>query len=156
MYFINQHEKPASSISADTPEGRIFIFDTEEEDYFLQMCIAWDKITTTFYKIQLGESIYNIPSGTFILCGCDGGSQDWIDVEELVWRPIEVILINHNYRSWDFVQPKFIDMYEGFCYFPMTKSPIPVTDAMGLKNIIVSSSDQYRKLKDKDYDIFFV
>lgn len=156
MYFINQYEKPASSISADTPEGRIFIFDTEEEDYFLQMCIAWDKITTTFYKIRLGESIYNIPSGTFILCGCDGGSQDWIEVEELVGRPIEVILINNNYRSWDFVQPKFIDMYEGFCYFPMTKSPIPVTDAMGLKNIIVSSSDQYRKLKDKDYDIFFV
>lgn len=156
MYYINQNENPVSSLSADTIEDRIFIFDTEKEDYFLQMCFAWDKVTTVFYKIQLGEAIYNIPSGTFLLCGCDGGSQDWIDVEELVGRPIEVILINSNYRSWDFVQPKFLDMYHGCCYMPMTKSPIPVTDATGSKNIIISSVDQYRKLKDKDYDIFFV
>lgn len=156
MYYIDQNEKPASSTSADTIEGRIFIFNIEEEDYFLQMCYAWDKVSTTFYKIKLGESVYNIPAGTFILCGCDGGSQDWIDVEELIGRPIEVILINNNYRSWDFVQPKFLDVYQGYCYIPMVKSPFPVTDATGSKNIIISSSDQYRKLKDKDYDIFFV
>lgn len=156
MNYIGSNDVPLSSKDIETIEKRIFIFDTEAEDYFLQMCISWDKVTTTFYRVKIGDSIYEIPSGTYLLCGCAGGSQDWIEIDELAGRPIEVILISKNFRSWDFVTPKFIAAREDSCYVPMVKNPIPVSDLDGGKHIIISAGDQYRKLKDRDYDIFFV
>lgn len=156
MFYIDENDRPCASSSIDTIEKRLFQFDVDAEDYFLRYFVTWDKIQTDFYRIELNGAVFNIPSGMYILCGCDGGSQDWIMVDEIVGRPIEIILINNNYRSWSFCRPVVTDLYNGVCYTPMSKSPIPVTDASGKKVIIVSTVDQYHKLKDRDYDIFFV
>ena len=41
MNYIGSNDVPLSSKDIETIEKRIFIFDTEAEDYFLQMCISW-------------------------------------------------------------------------------------------------------------------
>lgn len=156
MYYIDQNDKPRHRQSDDTIEQRLFYFDNDQEDYLLRYHINWNRLGTTFYKIALEGRTYDIPSGTYLLCGCDGGSQDWVTVDELIGKPIEVILINKNFRSWSLAFPKLVDHYEGSCYTPMTKSPIPVMDSTGERVIIISFVEQYHKLKDRDYDIFFV
>lgn len=156
MFYIDGNDRPCSSLSADVIEKRLFHFDVDKEDYFLRYFITWDKVQTDMYRLDLDGCIFSIPSGVYILCGCDGGSQDWILVDEIVGRPIEIILINNNYRSWSFCRPVVTDVHNDVYYAPMTKSPIPITDSSSKKVIIISSVDQYHKLKDRDYDIFFV
>lgn len=157
MNFISPETLPISASDPSCMERLSFEFSNEKEDYFAVWHNIWDYITTEAFTVSVGGKEFQIPSGTYVLCGCMGGSQDWIQIDELLGREIEVLVIGSNFKSWTMATPvlKKHDPVVSF-YSPMTKMPIPIIDDTGESIIIISSVDQYHKLKDRDYDIFFV
>jgi hypothetical protein len=159
MNFIDEDMNPVSSKTAGCVDTQIFEFSIEDEDYMLRYQYTWDVIEGDFFNVRIGELSFDIPAGTYILCSCPDGNIDWIMIDELIGRDIQVLTISKNLRTWTLNDIALRDYRkDGKCYFPMSKdkAPIPVTsnDCGGI--ILVSSIDQHNKMKDKTFEIFFV
>lgn len=157
MFFVNEFDKPVDSSNEKAISQKFFVFDLEQEDYLLRWSLCWDILSTTFFTIEVCGKYFKIPSGTYLLCGCEGGSQDWIVIDEIIGRPIDIFIMNKHFKGWTLAPMKIVDVEESSCYIPMgVKTPMPVMDSTGQKVIVVSQYDHYHKLKDKEFDIFFL
>lgn len=135
---------------------RVFDYSIKDEDYLLRHHISWEKVASD-YCISVNGYKFHIPSGMYIFCGCVSGNTDWIMIDELINREVEVFLLSLDFDSWALHQPEFqaFEMNE-VVYLPSTKSPLPVADMTGSRAIIISSTDVYHKMKDKDFSAMFV
>tara|TARA_Y100000593_G_scaffold94592_1_gene194484 strand:+ start:3077 stop:3550 length:474 start_codon:yes stop_codon:yes gene_type:complete len=157
MYFLNEEMKAVSSKTVSCVDSQIFEFSIEDEDYMLGFQPTWDVIQGDFYSIRVGKINMDIPAGTYILCSCHDGNIDWIMIDELIGRDIMVLCISNSLRSWNLHPVELRDFHRnGECYFPMVRSPFPVTseDCAGI--VLVSSIDQHSKMKDKTFEVFFI
>lgn len=157
MFYVNEKDGPLDSRLASSLNHRYFVFDCDKEDYMLQWSLGWERVTTSAYTMNIGGKKFVIPSGMYILCGCEGGSQDWVLVDEIIDRPIDVFLIGKNFRGWSLSGAVTTEVNERSFFIPMNlKTPFPIIDPTGEKIVVVSQCDMYHKLKDRDYDIFFI
>lgn len=156
MNFIDGNMKAVCAKSDDTIEKKIFDFSLEEEDYFLNYHTTWDHIEGDFYDLELDGRIFSIPSGIYILCTCDEGNTDWIMVDELIGRDIDILVLTKSLRSWIPSKPKVRNFYRSANFYPMSRTPVPIINSTEERIIIVSSIDQHSKMKDKYFNIFLV
>lgn len=156
MRYIDQNDNPVNGFEESCVERQLFVFDIEKEDYFLKHFFVWDMVHTEFFTVDIGGGIFKIPSGTYLLCGCVGGSQDWILIDEIIGRPIDVFVLGKGFRGWSLC-PVVLQAHESSaCYIPMAKHPLPISDVTGKKVVLTSQIDVYSKTKDMDFDAYFV
>lgn len=155
--YVGEDSKPLSTSDHEIVPKQVFQFDIEKEDYFLRRTCLWSTVTTTVFRVRIGKHIFDIPSGMFILCGCVQGSMDWLTIDEVIGRPIEVFVVDHNFAGWSLCGVVVEDQLTMTCHLPSRKAPIiPAMDDTGERVIITSQMDHFNKMKSLDFDAFFV
>ena len=131
-------------------------FNLTKDDYFLERSMLWDEIRSSVYefKTDTNELIY-IPSGMYVMIGDIYGEVDWIIVEELIGRDLDVLIIKKDFSSWGLNKLTLTNESEQCYYWPMTKNAIPITTKSEPSNmVLISRSDQYKLTQDKTVDCY--
>jgi hypothetical protein len=157
MFYLS--DKDGSPVFAGDPScmnHRIFEFDPKKLDYFLKQFLMWDRITSDVYTMKGETAEFYIPSGFYIYVGSWDGATDWVPIEELIDRDITVFVMSQNMDDWRLETLSVVGVTEQSFYYPVTKSPMPVSNIGGKRVFLMSSVDQYHKFKDQPPNIFFV
>lgn len=153
MYYISESNTGLDMTEQSTCEKRILLFDQLVGDYFHEFSFAWNNISTPVYTAILGDSIYKIPSSTYVMCGEEGGGSDLIMFDEVIGRDIHVICIENDLRVAKWYIPRVIDVDSGGAYlYPMTNKYVPMGDSemksFILTRRIASMSDEVLEFED--------
>ena len=152
MNYIGE-EGTTSGLSAECISHRIFEFSVTKKDFFLGYKGAWDVITGPVFVFTLGGSEYTVPSGHHVVIGDDYGDIDFIIIDEVFNRPIELIQLDHHLMNWVVHKPVLVDYKEEVdVYWPMSKNIIPIQDQQRV--ILLSDRDLYSKFKNDQVEVF--
>lgn len=143
MFFVGEDDKGLDTLCPTTCEKKLLVYDHRLEDYFLEYSQAWNTIRTPMYTVILGDSVFVIPSGLFVVCGDAGGESDLIIFEEIIGREIGIIVIKNGFRKAEWHVPRVIaiDM-EGSTLYPMVNKFVPITDTTESAVILTIGSDR--------------
>ena len=142
MYFIGEKDVGLDTLDAKTCEKRILLYDPTYQDYFLEFSFAWNTISTPIYTVVLGDSIYRIPSSTYVVCGEAGGETDVIMFEEIIGREISMIVVKNGWRVVEWYIPRIIDVdVSGQYLYPMTNKFVTMFDSDKKSVILTRRSD---------------
>ena len=155
MYFIKE-DRNVSAFSEECIENKYFEFIPNKEDYILSYNVSWDEILTDVYQFVIGRETFMIPAGTYLFCGDEYGVTDWILSDEIIGRGIPVFTSNIDMNGWRSHVPQLVNTFPEKFYYPLTKNPIPVTNARGKMTLITSRVDQYHRLGQYDIASFFM
>lgn len=148
-----------SAIDITNPDNlgqKFFEFCPVSDDYFLNFHFNWDVVTSTVYVFTSGRFTFQIPSGFYIFIGCPTGLNDWILIDEIIDRDIEVFVMPTSLGSWSLQEFQLKDIMTIEYVYPSTKNPVPMLDETGKVCVIASPVDQYHKFKNKDDNCLFV
>jgi hypothetical protein len=137
---------------------RFYEFSLNSEDYFLSLKATWDFIKTEVYHFQVSPTFtVEIPSGFYVMVSDEYGSVDWILVDEIIGRPLQVAMLDTKFSAWSLRDLHHVDhIEEEGIFFPNTKNPIPITDENNSSCIIISKVDNWGRTKDLLIDTFTV
>lgn len=155
FFFIGENEF-FNADDSDTVGKHLYEFNIERDDYFYMMRLIWDEILVDVYEFSLDtKNTVMIPSGMYILIADEFGQVDWISVDEIVNRDIEVLVLSKNFSSWTLKSLKLKDMHENSTIFlPNTKNPMPISNENGQQILIVSKTDQFKNTVNKTVNNF--
>lgn len=152
MYFIGERDIEVDAFARDAINHRILEFNTEKKDLFLQFKMSWDIVNADVYHVLIGESLFMIPTGYYVLIGDSYADFDWIQVDEMFNRDIEIATFGVDMVSWRIETPHLIDFSNEEFHWPTSKHVIPLQKDRRV--IMVSEKDQYHKLKAFQLDLF--
>lgn len=158
LYLSPEGFSPLQGVERVSIYERIFEFDPGARDYVYKRFLLWDKITSDVFtlKTNITNTTIYVPSGFYVFVGSDEGASDWIMVDELIGRDIEVFCISSDFNDFVLETVSLTSVVETTFYYPMTKNPIPVTDLYNKKVFLCCSSDPYLRLKSIPVGEFFV
>lgn len=156
IYLVRENEPPISALEQDVTCSHFYEFSVEKEDYFYNLRFVWEEITGPVYTFKLNDgSILNLPSGVYVIICDEYGVIDWIMVDEIIGRSIDVMVLSKDFKSWSLERLKLVKLNEDVDYFlPNTTNSIPICNEKGNRNVIISRTDQYSHTRDKLVDIF--
>ena len=128
-------------------EKPTYEYSYKENDYFLKHHTAWD-CAVVEYLISINGYQYMLPSGMYLLVGEIYGDQDWVYIDELIGREIEVFQTDTEFSELSFGKVELLDSVDVEVFYPQCKQIIPIADMTGEKVIMVSKSDHYHNLKN--------
>lgn len=152
MYFIGEEDISVDAFKRDAINHRILEFNTEKKDLFLQFKMSWDVVNADVYHVQVGNTIFMIPTGFYVLIGDSYADFDWILVDEMFNRDIEIVTFGVDMFNWRIEEPNLVDFSNEEFHWPMSKHIIPLQSDSRV--IMVSEKDQYHKLKHYQLDMF--
>lgn len=154
--YLTEEKHLIACDDRDILRTHFYEFSLEKDDYFLQRKVLWDSVVTNFYEFCFGDgTTISIPSNYYVLIADVYGEVDWICVDELINRPIEVLILNDSLSSWTLEVLEVTGMTKPKpFYWSATKNAVPVTNSNGKKVIILSTYDQYKATMDLDISSF--
>jgi|AntDeeMinimDraft_6_1070357.scaffolds.fasta_scaffold00625_13 hypothetical protein len=153
MKYVGEKDAVVDSTDPVCIDQRIFEFSTIRKDFFLGYKGVWDILTGDVYRFELGGSVYAVPSGHHVVIGDEYGDIDFILIDEVFNRPIELIQLDYAMMNWVVHYPKLIGYEKDVeLYWPMTKNIIPIQDNGRL--ILVTDRDLYTKFKNLQVEVF--
>ncbi len=152
MNFIGERDKAIDAFNRDAINYRILEFNTEKKDLFLQFKMSWDIVTADVYHVQVGNNVFMIPTGFYVLIGDSYADFDWIQVDEMFNRDIEIVTFGIDMLNWRIEHPQLMNFSNEEFHWPMSKHVIPLQE--NNRVIMVSEKDQYHKLKAFQLDLF--
>jgi hypothetical protein len=157
MYYLTEGDMALDAKDIDSINHHVYDFCPAKEDYFLNFFVSWNKIESDMYKFIIGSWRFEIPSGVYVFAGCEAGVGDWILSDELVGRDLDFFTLSPSCNKWSFEEHLIESSYKGVYYYPNTKNPMPLVDESGSRMILIAQTDQYSKMKGKDfYDLFTI
>lgn len=157
MNYLTADDKPISAYTEDLMHHSIFTFSVQQEDYFLNFFMNYERVSTEIYVFAIGKYTFHIPSGMFVYAGDAGGSIDWVLSDELVGRKsVDLFVMPPSFKAWQLETPSLTSTFTGEYYIPVTKDAIPIVSECGRKTILASARDLYHQWKTKEYDAAFV
>lgn len=156
IYLVRENEPPISALEQDVTCSHFYEFSVEKEDYFYNLRFVWEEITGVVYSFKMNDgTILNLPSGVYVIICDEYGVIDWIMVDEIVGRTVDVMILSRDFKSWSIERLKLVQYHEDIDYFlPNTSNALPISNELGNKNVIISRTDQYSHTRDKLVDIF--
>lgn len=153
--FINEDDVILYGDDEDSISQYFYEFNLTAEDYFLNRRMEWDLFEARLFIFNLQGKAIGIPSGFYVMVADVMGCVDWIQVDELIGRDLDVLIIAENFASWSLERIELVDEQEKFeFYWPVTKNVLPISPIHGSSSLIVSKTDRYKDTKDKSVDTF--
>lgn len=127
--------------------GWLLEYSPEKSDYFLNFRMMWHQVNGEVFNftISQGKQV-SIPSGFYVMIGDVYGEIDWILVDELIGRPIEIVILSEDLKAWSLRVLEFDSVNQKTLYWPQTNNVIPLCNNENV--ILVSNKDQYHKTKN--------
>tara|TARA_Y100001973_G_scaffold98941_1_gene157336 strand:- start:80624 stop:81091 length:468 start_codon:yes stop_codon:yes gene_type:complete len=133
---------------------RLFEFNVDKRDYFLNFKTNWNIVETKGYRFSIAGGDFILPSGFFIMLTDDVGEIDWIPVDESFARPLEFAAFNSDLNIWKAELPVVTGYEDVSIFWPMGKNIIPV-QSNGVV-LMISDKDHYQKFKNFTVDAFTI
>lgn len=118
----------------------------QEADYFLNLRPIWKEVTGTVYEFETGKGRIEIPSGFYVMIGDVYGVLDWVMVDEMIGRPIDVVILNPEMDQWSLRPLDLVGASEQVVYWPQTRNVLPVQREENV--LILSDKDFHHKTRD--------
>lgn len=150
MYYMSEEGRYPWD-SPETKQKKIYEFSIDKSDYFMNFRMVWKKIEGDFYTFRLGKDFINIPAGFHVMVGDEEGSIDWILVDELVGRDIDILTLSQNFGTWGLEKPSIVTVSKKTVFWPTTKNIVPLCfNCARVSNsvIILSDKDRWQSMKD--------
>lgn len=155
MYYCKEGVAPSPATDIDSTAAHIYEFSVQKEDYFYNLRMSWENITSPAYELRFGNSVIVVPSGLYVVLCDESGVIDWVLVDEVIGRDMSIMLLSPNMKSWSIQTPVLVEYHEEYEYYlPKTENALPITNQNNDGVIVVSRADQYSLTKDKLVDIF--
>ena len=148
--FIDEENIEALEVTDDDViNKRFFEFSLKSNDYYLHFNAIWDQIKTECYFIKVNNKLtIGVPSGFYIMVSDEYGSIDWIQIDEILGRPLQVACVDPKFSSWSLNTVELVDHSESeVFFFPNTKNIFPVSDENKLSCILISKVDNWSRTK---------
>jgi hypothetical protein len=153
--FLANEELEKTPITDENCCSKFFYeFNMEKLDYFYVYKAIWDSFSTMNYHFDVGGANICIPSGMYVMISDEYGDIDWIPVDEIIGRDIDLLVINSKYSGWEVIRPRLFDSKSDTVFIPNTKGVIPVTDQKHSKFVLVCRTDQYKNTLGLTADAF--
>ena len=153
--FVTEEDINLYGDEEDSISQHFYEFNLTAEDYFLNRRLEWDLYESRMFVFQLQDKLIGVPSGFYLMVGDVMGCVDWIQVDELIGRDLDVLVISENFSSWSLERLELVDEDERYeFYWPVTKNVLPISSNDGGCSLIVSKVDRYKDTKDKSVDTF--
>lgn len=152
MKYIGEEDKTVSASKEESIQERILEFNNKKLDYFLNYKTYWEMIEGTMYNLKVGNSQFVVPLSHYIMIGDEFGEIDWILVDELVSRGLDVILLDTDLKSWYSMPPTVIGVEMKSFFWPNTQHIIPIQDNGHV--VLVADKDQYQKMNGRAIDAY--
>lgn len=131
----------------------LFELDIEESDYMYHRRLCWDHFRGDVYKFDIGNTKIEIPSTFYIMITDEYGEIDWIPVDEIIDRDIDVVTVDKDFSAWRMERLVLIDQLVAQDYaFPQTKNAIPISTD-GKRCVIIAKADKHTETGDKRIDM---
>lgn len=154
MDYISDNEDGRSWREKTTPGNWILEYALDKEDYFLNYRISWKEIETDIFRFIIGPQTIEIPSGFYVMICDEVGDIDWILVDEIISRPLQIGCLSRKQDAWKPMEPRLDWVDYGTIFWPQTKNVIPVyNNSCG---VVLSEKDSYRSTKDSSINMFLV
>lgn len=157
--FVDEEAKKDLDVQdEDIINQRFYEFSLKANDYFLHYNAIWDQMKTECYYIEISKNLtIGIPSGFYIMVSDEYGSVDWIQIDEIIGRPLQVACIDPKFSSWSLNDVQLVEHSESETFFfPNTKNIFPVTDDTGKSCVMISKVDNWSQTKDMVINEFTV
>ena len=152
MKYIGEKDKPVPASEESSIQERILEFSHEKLDYFLNYKTYWELIEGTMYNLKVGNSQFVIPLSHYIMIGDEFGETDWILVDELVSRGLDVTMLDIELKKWYNLLPTVVSVEMKSFFWPNTKHIIPIQDNGHV--VLVADKDQYQKMNGRAIDAY--
>lgn len=152
MKYLSAENAAIDSRHSDCMKNMLFEFNIDKMDYYLSHKPHWITIDAPVFRMKIGEGVFDIPSGSYVLIGDSNGEIDWIKVDEMIDRDIECVTLDDNMATWNVDVPVLQDYHEDVFYWPMTHHAMPIVSNGRL--LLVSTRDQHHRTCDNLVSIF--
>lgn len=145
-FITYESTAPANHTSAG---AHIFELKLEDNDadYVLNRNYIWEDFRGDVFVFKMGNTVISIPSSMYIIIGDEMGVVDWIQVDELIDREIDVVVLDREFSGWRLEKLELIDHKTSQHYaLPRTSNALPITDD-GKNCIVMSKRDQQSTLE---------
>lgn len=153
MSFISGGNEPLDAFDPESINHQFFELKLSEMDYFLNFRINWDVISTPLFEMAIGGSLFYIPSDFHVMIADVYGNVDWIPVNEMIDREVEVAVFDPSFETWRLDHPRLTNkVTDKEFHWPMTKNVVPILSSNNV--ILLSQKDHYHKTKHYLIDSF--
>jgi len=153
LNYIGEEDKPVTAFDDSCVNERIMEFSCDKLDFFLTHKIMWDEIRGDVYDVKVGDGVFSVPSGHFVMIGDDYGDFDWIMIDEMFGRPLlTVSTFDMALKNWNIMPLQAQNVHDEVVYWPTTKNIIPIQSNNTV--ILVSEKDQHLKMQRYQIEVF--
>ena len=146
MYLIDESYNPIEEL---TDKQYFWYYNIKENDYFLGTEKNWHSIETGAYILEIDKTEIWMPESYNIMIADFEVGLDTINPCEIINREFDAVTISNDIAESSLMLESIkIIGYEAKCdvLYPSTNKPVIIA-LNETKNIIVSSSDFYNKIK---------
>lgn len=143
MRYITDVENSVSWTDKSVIGNWITEYSYEKNDYFMNYRIMWNEVSGDMYVYRIGKDIIEIPTTFNIMIGDVYGNVDWIPVEELMNRNLDIVVLDTEFRNVSIQNATYITTKKGSVYWPSTPNVIPMQ--VGDKVVVLTEKDVYAK-----------
>lgn len=131
----------------------MFEFKTDSMDFFLLRTFAWEEIVSMLYCMRIGNAVFQIPSGLYIVLADEYGTVDSMLVDELIGRDVDVLVLDKGLSAPDNEPAHVVDASMKKHFWPNSNNIIPVLSECKRRVILLSRTDQWKTTKEMNaYD----
>lgn len=145
MKLLGLEDKIVDCFNLESTNSPVFTYSLEHSDYLCAQFLMWDRFDGDVYRFVLNDKFaFDIGAGLYIFAGCQSGAVDWLTVDEMLGRDINVFTMHPDVSKWDLLKQRLVDVKTSAWYLPQTKHPFPIVSNCGSRIIMASTIDQHR------------
>lgn len=152
-YFLDASGASQRIDNMNCVAKEMFEFKTDVKDFFLLRTFAWEEIVAMVYFIKIGNTIFQIPSGLYIVLCDEYGTVDSILVDEIIGRTVEILTLDKNLSTPDNDTCDILDAKMKKHFWPNSNNIIPIVSECGRRVVLLSRTDQWKTTREMNaYD----
>lgn len=148
FFLAQDHNKAAKLDSTECIAKEMFEFKSDHMDFFLMRTFSWEEVVSMLYFVRIGNALFQIPSGLYIVLCDDYGTVDCMIFDEVIGRDVELLVLDRELSSPDNERVTIIDAKMKKHFWPNSNNIIPILSECKRKVILLSRTDQWKHTKN--------
>jgi hypothetical protein len=152
-YFLGTEDNHNRLDDISCVAKEMFEFKTDQSDFFLLRTFSWEEVYSMIYFLKIGNAMFQIPSGLYIVLADEYGTVDSMLVDEIIGRDVDALSFDKNLSTPDNDSITVIDARMKKHFWPNTNNIIPILSECKKRVVLLSRTDQWKTTKEMNaYD----
>lgn len=133
--------------SMDSVASDMLEFKPNELDFFLLRSFSWDDIYAMVYFLKIGNAVFQVPSGLYILLADEYGTVDCMVVDEIIGRDVDILILDKDITTHTNEPAVVLDAKMKRHFWPNSNNIIPIVSECKKAVLLLSRTDQWKTTK---------